>query len=1152
MMTVQTKAVATPAKKNPPFFSKESGQDFFRPKSTDAPKNDSPFFSKTNNHSTLPIQPKLTVGAPNDIYEKEADAMANKVVQRLAQPEVAEKRAQSVQTKPLSTSYTPFVQAKCAHCEEQEKPKKKEKEEDKLIHGGLQKKPIFESNAEPPEDEKNIQRKCTKCEKEEKLQKKADNSSQTASPNIESRLNSSKGSGSSLPPATRSQMENYFGADFSNVRIHNDSSSAQLSKDLNAQAFTHGSDVYFNSGKYDATSNTGKHLLAHELTHVVQQGGNSIQKKGSYENSDLTTSTPAIQRSWYNFSIPFTNYEFDPSIEGVKTAAGVVKNKVVNGAEWIFDKINGLVNDGKEWLLEKWDTIKEFGKTCFNDIKNGFGNLLSFITNPLSTFVSALSLMNADILGGTWDLIKTGSNALWFGINSVVNGVMKTGQGIWNTVSGFINGIFNSISGMFNNVAFDLLPNWIKEEARNLLKGLQTLWNEVSIFWTELWQRLTTVIQEILTGVRSFIDNILNYGIGAVINMVRNLKEVYDYMMKVFADPKGTIQPLLDQLASKLNAEVPSKTKELGTQMANQNYLGGGPQSSNGNIQRAPIKNSKERETATLTEVGDGLIYYIAQAWNGLDLKKMLWDTVVNMFWPPATIKAIYNQFSQLWNDDWKTTLESLYVPRNFLEHPIGCLHDIWSNLLILLDFPLALWRTLNNVVGLLMGYISIIIILAEAILGGIAAVEVGVVPGILAGAAAGLATVATLGEALMASYLAAESSTVIVVLLRLFTAKQTCEKRQTDILTSVASFLTMAVALVLQILMALLAELVNLIASVLKAVPKNAPVPQPTPQPNPIPAQPVPAQPIPAQPVPAQPIPLQPVPAQPIPLQPVPFQPVPVQPLPVQPVAPGGQVIPFPIKPAITPSAPAIAAKFEDETKQNTFFGTADEINLSAEFLNNVQTTKKSNNDIRKMSLSSVQLSADGILQTSRKDQLNPDACNEEDCEKIVVPGYAPQDDISREHASRNGGVSGSLAKEVTDIREATGYKKLSDYYGNNIAGFIYGVFENDTSNVPIDSGTIVRKNDDIHSEERIVADLLVIRGKYPRSNVIRVDQVATERSACSTCYDLIRNSHILTANKIYTQRSGIYFIVRYTANRNVNAKALRERYCENNVPVK
>jgi len=74
-------------------------------------------------------------------------------------------------------------------------------------------------------------------------------------------------------------MEQSFGADFSSVRVHTDSASVQMNKEINAQAFTHGSDIYFNEGKYDTTSSDGQKLLAHELTHTVQQGGSSIVPK---------------------------------------------------------------------------------------------------------------------------------------------------------------------------------------------------------------------------------------------------------------------------------------------------------------------------------------------------------------------------------------------------------------------------------------------------------------------------------------------------------------------------------------------------------------------------------------------------------------------------------------------------------------------------------------------------------------------------------------------------------------------------------------------------------------------------------------------------------------------------------------------------------
>jgi len=82
-----------------------------------------------------------------------------------------------------------------------------------------------------------------------------------------------KGGGSPLPEGTRGQLEGFFGADLGGVRVHADGEAASLNRELDAQAFTVGSDVFFAEGKYSPSSSEGQGLLAHELTHVGQQGG---------------------------------------------------------------------------------------------------------------------------------------------------------------------------------------------------------------------------------------------------------------------------------------------------------------------------------------------------------------------------------------------------------------------------------------------------------------------------------------------------------------------------------------------------------------------------------------------------------------------------------------------------------------------------------------------------------------------------------------------------------------------------------------------------------------------------------------------------------------------------------------------------------------
>jgi len=89
-------------------------------------------------------------------------------------------------------------------------------------------------------------------------------------PDTARRLSSPSG-GSSLDPDTRATMEGAFGQSFGDVKVHTGGDAADLNSRLQAQAFTHGSDIYFSQGSYDPGSEGGQHLLAHELTHVVQR-----------------------------------------------------------------------------------------------------------------------------------------------------------------------------------------------------------------------------------------------------------------------------------------------------------------------------------------------------------------------------------------------------------------------------------------------------------------------------------------------------------------------------------------------------------------------------------------------------------------------------------------------------------------------------------------------------------------------------------------------------------------------------------------------------------------------------------------------------------------------------------------------------------------
>jgi hypothetical protein len=162
-----------------------------------------------------PIQRKPAISAPGDAFEREADAVADRVL-RMADP-------RAIGATP------PVVQRKCAACEDDEK-KKLHAKHDAPTAGG-------------------------------------------ATLDTDAAAHAARHGGRPLSHDLRAYFEPRFGHDFSQVRVHTDGDAAQAARGVQARAYTLGRDIVFGAGQYAPATSAGRHLLAHELTHVVQQGG---------------------------------------------------------------------------------------------------------------------------------------------------------------------------------------------------------------------------------------------------------------------------------------------------------------------------------------------------------------------------------------------------------------------------------------------------------------------------------------------------------------------------------------------------------------------------------------------------------------------------------------------------------------------------------------------------------------------------------------------------------------------------------------------------------------------------------------------------------------------------------------------------------------
>ena len=186
------------------------------------------------------IQPKLKINTPNDKYEQEADSIADKVVDGLSN----------------LTSSSPGIQKKCKTCQEET---------------DIQRKEIEDVNSLTVSPDSALE--------EESIQLKPNGSRNILNTSsIQDTLIRDNSQGNSLPEGIKGLMESSFQRDFSKVKIHSDTTAAQMSRGLGAKAFTNKSNIYFGEGQFKPNTKEGLKLIAHELTHTIQQESASGSK----------------------------------------------------------------------------------------------------------------------------------------------------------------------------------------------------------------------------------------------------------------------------------------------------------------------------------------------------------------------------------------------------------------------------------------------------------------------------------------------------------------------------------------------------------------------------------------------------------------------------------------------------------------------------------------------------------------------------------------------------------------------------------------------------------------------------------------------------------------------------------------------------------
>jgi hypothetical protein len=308
------------------------------------------------------VQAKLTIGAVGDKYEQEADRVAADVVQRINQPEaVTPQQGETIQRQELPEDE-----------ELQMKPLVQRRE---VINGGQ------------------------------------------ASTDLESSINSARSGGQPLDTSLRQSMGQAMGADFSGVKVHTDAQADQLNQSIQAKAFTTGQDVFFRQGAYQPGSQGGQELIAHELTHVVQQRAMGVHRK-LVDNISHIGSEFVIQRR--NGVTP-TNFR-------VNGAASNNENLTIT--------MNTVWDSNPPGHLDELDDILHREKVVFGQAPGNY--VLSY---PIWAASQAPRVqLNGNTLTKLAGVMNSGGgtdthDAAGYGMKFTVNGQPNLKKGQWNLLA---------------------------------------------------------------------------------------------------------------------------------------------------------------------------------------------------------------------------------------------------------------------------------------------------------------------------------------------------------------------------------------------------------------------------------------------------------------------------------------------------------------------------------------------------------------------------------------------------------------------------------------------------------------------------------------------------------------------------------------------
>ncbi|HLK48646.1 MAG TPA: DUF4157 domain-containing protein [Bryobacteraceae bacterium] len=305
-------------------------------------------------------------------------------------------------------------------------------------------------------------------------------------PDLSADIATGMSGGSPLPRGVRTFMEPRFGADFSGVRIHTGEHAARLSTDLNAHAFTVGNHIFFGKGQFQPEAPSGRELIAHELTHTIQQGA-SVERRPA----ETLVHREEQKKSWWESLTDWgESFAWDMVREVAPHAVPILQKGPSGVLDWIGEKISSAA-----------DAAFNAAMAPVRDIA-GIGETLSALFGPM---VVALQTAAGQIAHNDCSPIREAADKIEKTAEKIITPIVEKLQPVVAKVKAFLNDLWDKIGAP--------IWSWIKQYAKEQWESIEWLGGVIKSFYTWIWEK-TSWIRAIAAKAWTWVKNKLGIGEG--------------------------------------------------------------------------------------------------------------------------------------------------------------------------------------------------------------------------------------------------------------------------------------------------------------------------------------------------------------------------------------------------------------------------------------------------------------------------------------------------------------------------------------------------------------------------------------------------------------------------------------------------------------